>query len=252
MIAVCWPHGIERVINGEICIKVTPELRAMGENYEPRVWEAVVRSLRKGDVVADVGAHVGLYTLAMAQKVTSSGRVYAFEPSSVTFDVLERNISINDQASIVEAFQCAVGNVDGTVYFESGSDLESHIVPNVGLGSVVNCTRLDTVFARKRLDILKIDVEGYELEVLRGAQSLLSDKTRRPRQIFVEVHPYAWPLFGATGEQLLLLLQTHDYCIAGIDGAALSKITEYGEIVATSLEETRGRKRLIAANWTEH
>jgi hypothetical protein len=85
-------------------------------------------------------------------------------------------------------------------------------------------------------DVMKIDVEGYELEVLRGAQSLLSDKSRRPRRIFIDVHPYAWAPLGGTDKQLFSLLERHGYCVAGMDGAALSKITDYGEIIATSPE----------------
>src|SRR5262245_14903060 len=66
VIAVCWPGGIERRINGETLIKLTPELHGLGERYEPEVWKQLLNACKKGDIIADVGAHVGLYTVAMA------------------------------------------------------------------------------------------------------------------------------------------------------------------------------------------
>jgi hypothetical protein len=97
----------------------------------------------------------------------------------------------------------------------------------------VECVRLDTVFAGVPLDVLKIDVEGYELEVLRGAQLLLSDPLRRPRCIFVELHPYAWGSPEETGNQLFSLLNSSGYRVTRVDGATVADIRHHCEIVAT-------------------
>jgi FkbM family methyltransferase len=83
----------------------------------------------------------------------------------------------------------AVGDVDGEVAFESGKGSESSISVSPRNGERVSCARLDSIFPNQKLDILKIDVEGYEERALRGAAGLLRDVRRRPRTILVEVHP---------------------------------------------------------------
>jgi hypothetical protein len=92
--------------------------------------------------------------------------------------------------------------------------------------------RLDTFLADKKLDLLKIDVEGFEEDVLKGAQQLLRDPERRPRSIYIEVHPFNWRLVGTTSESLLALLQSCEYQAFDLTGNTVEQITQYGEVVA--------------------
>ena len=75
-------------------------------------------------------------------------------------------------------------------------------------------------------------MEGYEELVLEGARELLSDYLRKPRAIYIEVHPYAWPAVGTTSESLLDLLEEHAYAAYFLTGEPVEKIERYGEIVA--------------------
>jgi hypothetical protein len=75
-------------------------------------------------------------------------------------------------------------------------------------------------------------VEGYEELVLQGARGLLSDHLRRPRAIYIEVHPYAWSGPGTTSDSLLNLLQEHAYAVYFLTGEPVDKIDRYGEIIA--------------------
>jgi Methyltransferase FkbM domain len=88
------------------------------------------------------------------------------------------------------------------------------------------------MFAGDRVNILKIDVEGYEEMVLRGAHDLLRSPERRPRAIFIEVHPYAWQPLGTNGKSLLNLLSAAGYQMKTVQGAPVQAIDHYGEIVA--------------------
>src|SRR4030095_10716279 len=92
-------------------------------------------------------------------------------------------------------------------------------------GTRVPITRLDSVFKDGRLDVLKLDVEGFEEHVLRGARVLLSDPLRAPRVMFVEVHPYVWANYGASSDSFLALLHDHGYDVADLAGNTLHRIT---------------------------
>ena len=73
-------NGLERNINGTDPILVIPRLRGLSEIYEPEVWREIMKEIRQTDFVADVGAFIGLYTIAIAKKLTGKGYVCAFEP----------------------------------------------------------------------------------------------------------------------------------------------------------------------------
>ena len=70
--------GLERIINGTDSMRIAPEFRQITEVYEPDVWARVMSAVTPGSVVVDVGAYVGLYTIALAQRTGPTGRVYAF------------------------------------------------------------------------------------------------------------------------------------------------------------------------------
>ena len=88
------------------------------------------------------------------------------------------------------------------------------------------------MLAGERIDILKIDVEGFEEMVLRGAQNLLCTAAFRPRTIFIEVHPYAWASLGSGSTALLRLLNQAGYRVETLEGLPVRSIERYGEIVA--------------------
>ena len=235
LLATLAQNGLKRVINGTDLIRLTPEYRAITENYEPDVWRHVMGEARVGDVVADVGSNIGLYAIALAKRVGDTGKVHAFEPDPVNFRALDRHCHLNQVTARVVPYQVAVARTDGRVAFEAGRGSESHISSGA-LVSEVDGVRLDTVFSGNRLDILKIDVEGFEEEVLKGASELLSDRARGPRIIYVEVHPFAWEEVRTTSETLLTLLTDYGYRVQDLSGKEVVCVERYGEIVARRQE----------------
>lgn len=142
-------------------------------------------TLRPGDVVADVGANNGFTGVLFARSVGPSGRVVGFEPSPTNLEAARQNIRLN-AISNFELVPAAVGATGGKVSFD----------PGFGNGSVatggpieVPLVTLDEYFGDTGVDFLKIDIEGYELEALRGARRLLA---RRPA-LAIEIHVALYP-----------------------------------------------------------
>ncbi len=235
--SIAGRKGLVRVINGTDTVRVAWWQRNNSEVYEPDVWQSLMSQVRPGDRIADVGAFVGLYAIALAKRVGTTGRVFAFEPDRANYADLQEHIKLNDAASNTEAIQAAVGAEESHVQFVSNG-IESHLVAGENGGAPiegayeVKCVTLDSMFAESGLDILKIDVEGFEEDVLKGASRLFKDAARKPRVIYVEVHPYAWPPIGTTSESLLETLRTSGYTVKHVNGETVERIEEYGEVVA--------------------
>ena len=232
LVSLLGSSGLERVINGTDRILVSPDQRGTTEVYEPDVWCRLMSELRRGDVFVDVGASFGLYTIAAAKRVGASGRVIAFEPDEETYRSLVRNIRLNELEEIVRPVHAAVGKVNGAIGFAGGKGFESRICKESPLS--VKSVTLDNFFREVPIDVLKIDVEGFEQEVILGARDLLSG-ARAPRLVFVEAHPYNWRLCDTTSDSLLTRLRDFGYATETITGTPLSTITEYGEFVARRL-----------------
>jgi FkbM family methyltransferase len=224
--------GLSRVINGTDPMLVKPEFRGVSENYEPDVWRSLMREIQPQDVFADVGVFIGLYTIAVAKRLGRAGRVVAFEPDPNNYLVAAEHIRLNKIQDRVELIQAAASRYNGKVSFHLQADT-SHIAAESDADTyTVESVTLDRVFDGKRLDVLKIDVEGHEEMVLRGAEKLLHDSARKPRAIYIEVHPYAWPALHASSESLLSFLAECGYEASMIDGQKAERIDRYGEIIA--------------------
>lgn len=226
-------RGLERVINGTDRLMIDSAWRGVTESYEPEVWAHVMANVRTGDRIADVGSFIGLYALALGKRVGATGRVTAFEPDEHSCAAVRQHIELNGLRDRVEAIRSAVGTVDGEIWFTAGKSIQNQIAqPGAAGAKPVPSLSLDGFFKGQRLDLLKVDVEGFEEEVLKGAEQLLGDPTRAPRLIYVEVHPYNWHLCGTTSRSLLDRLVRLGYQVEQMDGTPVSQIIGYGEVVA--------------------
>jgi FkbM family methyltransferase len=164
-------------------------------NHENEIMEYFTPN--EGDTVIDVGAHIGLYTLIAAKRVGSSGKVIAIEPDPDNFKILRKNILLN-QLSNVEALECAVYSTREKLKLflpevEQGRTIFNTVMQDRAGRSnnflEVEANTLDNILNEnnvQRVDYLKIDVEGAELEVLKGAVDTLS--SNKDLTLLVEVH----------------------------------------------------------------
>lgn len=137
---------------------------------EPNQVEHFVKKLKKGDVVFDVGANVGFYTILASRLVGDEGLVVAFEPLPKNLEFLERHLVLN-KVTNVKVMPYACSDRAGSVSFFHGPNRAMGSIKAVGGEEVrVECVTLDDLAAElaKAPNIVKIDVEGAETEVLSG------------------------------------------------------------------------------------
>lgn len=211
-----WGMDIEVNLNDEIG----------GEIFRQRIFDLGVsecawRLLAPGDQVLDAGANLGYMTMLFAARIGSSGVVHSFEPHPQVCAKLRRNVDRihqHENAGRVVVHECALGDSRGTAalietdYFalnEGTAKIASAAeadAPNVRRHSIPLET-LDSLFPTESFALLKIDVEGFEAEVLKGAEGLLS--SRRVRHIIYEDHS-----LGGSG--LATLLSGYGYTIFSV------------------------------------
>lgn len=161
------------------------DLRPWGQKfaYYYRVWEqdyiSTLRSLYSGGWFVDVGSSLGLYVVCMAGAVRAAGgRIAAIEPVPFNMERQKQNIELNGIGDIVECARVAVGSSPGRVTLAvdpAGADNNAFI--NADGGIEADVVTLDTLVAHRQwspVGAIKIDVEGYEPEVIAGAKEMLA------------------------------------------------------------------------------
>jgi len=185
--------------------------------------------VRPGMVVADIGANVGLYTYLLARCVGERGLVYAFEPNPALFASLEENCRTNAVAN-VRLHNVALGAKDDTLTlmrarFNSGDSRLSRREASPKSGGVsVPVRPLDALLAGQPLDFIKIDVQGWELEVFRGMRGLLAGS--RPLRIYFEFWPAGLRPAGSDPAELLAFLRQHGFRLYRTENHRLTPLPE--------------------------
>lgn len=170
-----WKYGY--LVYNRNDIYIGRAVEKYGEFSESEV-ELFRQLCRPGDVVVEVGANIGTHTVALAGIVGNQGRIYAFEPQRIVHYTLCANIALNSIDN-VECFNVAAGDSDGFVLipdirYDQPANFGGISVNQFEQGRRVPRVRLDHYIDVPRLRLLKIDVEGMESEVIRGAERLIS------------------------------------------------------------------------------
>jgi FkbM family methyltransferase len=192
--------------------------------YERWETRTVRRHLRPGMTVIDVGANVGYFTLLAARQVGSWGRVIAVEPSAPAADRLATTVRENGLGQ-VHLLRCGLGRASGRGVLSEPS-LQNHTPSMVGShgrsGVIVSLRTLDEVadsYSVGQVDLLKVDVEGYEPEVFAGASRLLAE--RRIRAILCEFNEPWLVQAGTTGEAVYRSLLAYGLVDRGGNGVPI-------------------------------
>ncbi len=208
----------------------------MSMDIEPFVWKYLMAQVRPDDVVADVGAYLGYWTVGFAKRLGKNGRVFSFEPDPKNFRALTSLVALNNVKRRVTLFNTPLDAKQCVRYFNCGNNDLCKIDIFKSVGDInVKTDTLDNIFKKQYVDIIKIDVEGFEESVLRGGRGLLLDERRAPRLMCIEVHPHFWQKchYGTTSVSLLGLLKEYGYKVISLSGKGVENIVDYGHIIAS-------------------
>lgn len=195
---------------------IQADLFWLGE-YES--WDSfhIRRLLPRECTLFDVGANFGYYSLSICRILSGNCRIYAFEPSSLSYERLSRNIRMNSLQDHIHAYRIALCDFSGTGYVlewpgNSGGDA----IALAGGDEPVALTTLDEFCQSEKvnkIDFIKIDVEGFEERVLRGAENSIHQF--RPVML-VELNPPTLRRQNSSVESLVDRLKSHHYrlCVA--------------------------------------
>lgn len=199
-------------------------------DFDQNALPVVLPFIKDGDVVIDAGANIGCYAYAFLNKIGANGFLYAFEPADESFECLEHNLkSFNN----VELFNSALSFKEGycTVVRENN---------NVGMNYVIESKKSDTIKVNtidnlhlSKLDFIKIDVEGDELNVLIGANTTIN---KLKPTMYIEINSHTLRRKGLTKLDIFNWLDKHNYSYKNIyDGQGFND--EQFDIIAIHNEK---------------
>jgi FkbM family methyltransferase len=175
---------------------------------EMTFWQ---QALKPGDLFVDVGANVGNYTIWASDL---GAEVIALEPAADTYDLLVDNVALNGYP--VRTMCAAAGAAAGTARFTNGRDALNRLDPEGGAETKI--VTIDSIIGNRTVAGMKVDVEGFEIEVLRGCELALADQ--RLRLIQLEWNASSATAVGTDRKPVADLLAKHGYSLfrPGRDG----------------------------------
>ncbi|MEO7923972.1 MAG: FkbM family methyltransferase [Chitinophagaceae bacterium] len=214
-------RGFKRNISG-FSLKIPAGFHKYFEtDYELNNINFINNYLTEGMTAIDIGAHIGLLSVIMAQKVKKSGRVYSFEPTPSTFKLLTKTIRVNNFSATIYPNEAAVSDKKGTTFFYI-TDIEAHNSNSLSDNKrdygnehkiEVQLVSVDEFAAEKELkkiDFIKIDAEGAEYSVLKGCEAALS---RDKPKMILALHPSSIANFGNSLGEIWDYLQSFGYTV---------------------------------------
>ena len=210
-------------------------------HHQPYVLRHVEEYLRPGMTFVDIGGHFGLFTVTGALKVRPTGHVHTFEPGDKQWKYLTHNVELNGIGGWVTLNKCALSDTPGHVGYVEGpsTNLGASYIDTAAQDGPIEKLTLDEYVERKgikRVDALKIDVEGHELPVFRGFLKTL--KSNPPGLVTYECNAKYCARGGYTPADVHGLFLDLGYTItrardgARIDKASANEPTRHHDFVA--------------------
>jgi len=186
--------------------------------YESELTKYLLNNIKSDSVFVDVGANFGYYSCLVAKRIESGkgGKVFSFEANRNAFAFLEKNISLNWIDSSGVSLNCiALSEKEGEVQFKAykyrfgGSQIVDYAENSDDLNEAevvtVKTTRMDQVLGQQKVDFIKIDVEGAEFKVLKGAENII--KNNPNIKLLIEWNNDQFTQHGASPAEVIAFLK---------------------------------------------
>lgn len=209
--------------------------------YERHTRTLFEEAAKPGAHVLDIGAHIGYFTLLGARAVGSAGSVYAFEPDPANYRFLCHNVALNGAEDVVTTVPKAVAGTSGIREFFANT--KSSVASSFwGRGRSVSatrveCTTVDDFLDGGEIDVVKVDVEGAEIEALRGMRRTLTGSRRLV--VFVECNPTGLASSGASARELLDELEALELDVSVVDEKQRRLLPVTSELLNPDLADGR-------------
>ena len=184
--------------------------------------------IKPGDSILDIGSNIGFYAKILSALTGNSGKVYCFEPDSTNFQYLKKNTkaieniklfnkAVSDKKDILKVYKSKLLNVDHRTYpvnnYDSIEEIESLSIDELISEHIIS-----------KVDIIKIDIQGYEMTAFKGMYNLLS--TNNDLKIVAEYWPHGFKRAGTTAIAFYDFFDQLGYRFYLIDNDKLTKITK--------------------------
>lgn len=200
----------------------SPLEKIVSRRYLKDEFAAIELLVKPGDIIFDVGAHIGLHSVFMSQKIGCKGKIYAFEPVLKTYWELKETIALNKCDNIIpinSALFDSIGKKSMHIFQEDNSEWNSFGIPATEEDKPIKTQQVDTTtleeFVKEKniscIDFIKIDAEGTEKNVLNGAVELLKNKQIK----FLSFEISQLPLLGTkfTAKEIFAALELNGYLV---------------------------------------
>ncbi|KJR40614.1 FkbM family methyltransferase [Candidatus Magnetoovum chiemensis] len=188
--------------------------------YEPLTTKVLKELINEKDVILDMGANIGYYTLIFAKCTGNKGKVFAFEPQCDNFNILKQNVLLNGLSNvIVENYALSDIEQERNLFLCTANSAMHSIYPQDYCYSAVKtkCISIDDYFKDSQMEInfAKIDIEGAEYFAIKGMQSIINNNENI--KLCIEFSPYCLKTAGIESKDLLYLLQNIGFYLYNID-----------------------------------
>jgi FkbM family methyltransferase len=183
--------------------------------HEPYETQLISSIIKPGNVVLDIGANIGYYTLIFAKLVGQDGKVFAFEPEPANFRIIEKNVSINGYSNVILEQKAVSNRNEKKKLYLNKENAGMHRIYKsqyVNVDSVeIETVSLDDYFSnyRGRIDFIKMDIEGSEITALEGMQTTLQRQNNV--KLLVAFDSLAIREYGYKPEQYIDLIMSNGF-----------------------------------------
>ena len=211
-----YVQGNKIFLDEEDCLQLS--VNEVIEPVETKLFNDIIKN---GEILLDVGANIGYFTLLMAKLSGPSGKVFSFEPEDKNFKILEKNVKINNYHNVVLEKKGVSDRNGINKFFLSSKNTGMHSLQKIrdDVKEVkIDVIKLDDYFSAldlaEKISLIKIDVEGAEFQVLNGMKTILKNKNLK---LLIEFIPEHLKKHGTNPGDVLKILEDNNFKIYQIN-----------------------------------